>query len=115
MKLRSLILTLAGGALLVVTSFRCTEKPINSDLSHLALSIDTLTIKGISAIPYSVAPNIGTNDKLYLGSKNELEIPVAFIGITDHYRWNDYYDSTVTFDSVKFILYSNDTLLISSI
>ena len=111
MKLRSLILTLAGGALLVVTSFRCTEKPINSDLSHLALSIDTLTIKGISAIPYSVAPNIGTNDKLYLGSKNELEIPVAFIGITDHYRWNDYYDSTVTFDSVKFILYSNDSLL----
>ena len=41
-------------------------------------------------------------------------MPVAFVGISDHFYWDYYFDSTVTFDSLHFILYSNDSLLTQS-
>jgi hypothetical protein len=73
--------------------------------------MDTVSIDLISFSSYRVAPNLGSNDRLYLGTKNSLDVPLAFIGIKDHYYWSNSLDSTVTVDSLHFILYSSDSLL----
>jgi len=114
MKSRFFIMNLLGVFILSISSWQCEDNPIEADLSHLSLSVDTLSIDSISVSSYWVAPNLGSNERLYLGTKNGLEVPVAFVGISDHFYWDYYFDSTVTFDSLHFILYSNDSLLTQS-
>ena len=96
---------------LTLSSWQCTESPIEADLSHLSLNIDTLSIKIDDAITYRVAPSLGSNERLYLGNKNEIQIPISFIGINDALYWDYYLDSTIEFDSLHFILYSDDSTL----
>ena len=114
MKSRFFIMNLLGVFILSISSWQCEDNPIEADLSHLSLSVDTLSIDSISVSSYWVAPNLGSNERLYLGTKNGLDVPVAFVGISDHFYWDYYFDSTVTFDSLHFILYSNDSLLTQS-
>ena len=114
MKSRFFIMNLLGVFILSISSWQCEDNPIEADLSHLSLSVNTLSIDSISLSSYWVAPNLGSNERLYLGTKNGLEVPVAFVGISDHFYWDYYFDSTVTFDSLHFILYSNDSLLTQS-
>ena len=114
MKSRFFIMNLLGVFILSISSWQCEDNPIEADLSHLSLSVITLSIDSISVSSYWVAPNLGSNERLYLGTKNGLDVPVAFVGISDHFYWDYYFDSTVTFDSLHFILYSNDSLLTQS-
>ena len=105
-------MNLLGVFILSISSWQCEDNRIEADLSHLLLSMDTVSIDLISFSSYRVAPNLGSNDRLYLGTKNFLHVPLAFIGIKDHYYWNKSLDSTVTtVDSLHFILYSSDSLL----
>ena len=96
---------------LTLSSWQCTESPIEADLSHLSLNIDTLSIKIGDAITYRVVPSLGSNERLYLGNKNEIQIPISFIGINDALYWDYYLDSTIEFDSLHFILYCDDSTL----
>ncbi len=90
-------------------SFCCTEQPIDSDFES-NLNIDTLTINNLSISNYSVAPNLATNERLYLGEKNGIEIPFSFIQIGSSSYWSYYSDSTISLDSVQFKLYFDDSL-----
>ena len=86
----------------------CTEQPIDSDM-ELNLKIDTLSISQLSLSSYTVAPNLATNERLYLGKKNDVEIPFSFIKIGSSNYWSYYYDSTITIDSIQFKLYFEDS------
>ena len=107
-------MNLLGVFILSISSWQCEDNRIEADLSHLPLSMDTVSIDSISFSSYRVAPNLGSNDRLYLGAKNGLDVPYTFIGILDHYYWDYYLDTTVTVDSLHFILYSSDSLLTQS-
>ena len=107
-------MNLLGVFILSISSWQCEDNRIEADLSHLPLSMDTVSIDSISFSSYRVAPNLGSNDRLYLGTKNSLDVPLSFIGIKDHYYWSNSLDSTVTVDSLHFILYSSDSLLTQS-
>ena len=107
-------MNLLGVFILSISSWQCEDNRIEADLSHLPLSIDTVSVDSISFSSYRVAPNLGSNDRLYLGTKNSLDVPLSFIGIKDNYYWNHSLDSTVTVDSLHFILYSSDSLLTQS-
>ena len=92
MKIRDSILKFLGVLIFNFTVWHCSENPIQSDLSHSTLYLDTLTIREISGTNYWVAPNLGSNEKLYLGTKNGLNVPVSFIEIetpSPNY-WNYY-------------------------
>ena len=89
----------------------CTEQAIESDFES-NLIIDTLTIKNLNISNYSVAPNLATNERLYVGEKNGIQIPFSFIKIGSSSYWSYYSDSTITIDSVQFKLYFDDSLKI---
>jgi len=96
---------------LVIIAYNCSEDPLTSDFDHSGLAIDTLTIYDINTQNYNVAPNLGTNERLYLGNKNGLDIPVSFIEIANSVSWSLPFDSTIVVDSLRFITYSKDSLL----
>ena len=87
----------------------CTEQAIDSDFES-SLIIDTLTIKNLNISNYSVAPNLATNERLYVGEKNGIQIPFSFIKIGSSSFWSYYSDSTIAIDSVQFKLYFDDSL-----
>ena len=87
----------------------CTEQPIDSDFES-NLIIDTLSINNLNISNYSVPPNLSTNERLYIGEKNGIQIPFSFIKIGSSNYWSYFNDSTVTLDSVQFKLYFNDSL-----
>ena len=87
----------------------CTEQAIESDFES-SLTIDTLTIKSLNISNYFVAPNLATNERLYVGEKNGIEIPFSFIKIGSSSYWSYLSDSTITIDSVQFKLYFDDSL-----
>ena len=107
-------INLLGVFILSILSWQCEDNRIEADLIHLPLELHTVSIDSISFSSYRVAPNLGSNDRLYLGTKNSLDVPLSFIGIKDHYYWSNSLDSTVTVDSLHFILYSSDSLLTQS-
>ena len=53
-------------------SWKCSDSPIEANLDHSNLQIDTLTIFDISGRNYFVAPNLGSNESLYLGRKSDI-------------------------------------------
>ena len=79
MKMQIVILKLVVFVSLPFFAYMCSENPIKTDLNHSSLEIDTLTIHNMNAFNYSVAPNLGTNERLYLGSKNGLDIDLSLI------------------------------------
>ena len=97
--------------ILVFMTYQCSDDTLYSDLGHGSLDIDTLSISNIDILNYSIAPNIGANERLYLGSKNGIEVPLSLIQISNSPFWNFQYDSTKIIDSLRFSLYSNDSLI----
>ena len=53
----------------------CTEQPIESDFES-NLIIKTLSINNLNISNYSVPPNLSTNERLYIGEKNGIQILV---------------------------------------
>ena len=96
---------------LVFMTYKCSDDTLYSDLGHGSLDIDTLSISNIDILNYSIAPNIGANERLYLGSKNGIEVPLSLIQISNSPFWNFQYDSTKIIDSLRFSLYSDDSLI----
>lgn len=97
-----------------ILNFNCTNDSISSDLDNSLLKLDTLSITDIQISNYTVYPNIGLNSKLYLGKKNGIEAPYIFIKMTNPDPVNYWYilnDTNVNVDSVRLILYSEDTTL----
>ncbi len=93
----------------LLISVRCTENPIDSSFKS-NLIIDTLTINNLSMSNYSVAPNLATNERLYIGQKNGIHIPFSFIKIGPSNYWSYHSDSMIYLDSVHFKLYFDDSL-----
>ena len=93
--------------------WNCVETPLNHDLSHSELELDTLVINDISVANYRVAPSLGSNERLYVGNKNGIDVPLSLIKIGSGY-WNYSFDSTITIDSLRFILYSKDSSLLEN-
>ncbi len=96
---------------LAFITYKCSDDTLYSDLGHGSLGIDTLSISNIDIHNYSIAPNIGANERLYLGSKNGIEAPLSLIQISSSPFWNFQYDSTKIIDSLRFSLYSDDSLI----
>ena len=113
MKKHSFTLNILGVIAFTLTSWNCAEDPIETDLLHYSLSIDTLTIGNLSGTPYWIAPNLGKTNNLYFGKKNDLDAFISFIEFPSYYNWEGFLDSTNTFDSLHFVVYSNDSLLMS--
>ena len=93
---------------ILMLAISCTEQPIESDFDP-NLRIDTLSINQLFISNYSVAPNLATNERLYLGEKNGIKVPFSFIKIGSSGYWSYYYDSTITIDSIQFKLYFDDS------
>ncbi len=91
--------------------WNCVETPLDNDLIHSDLELDTLVINDITGANYRVAPSLGANERLYIGSKNGIEVPLSLIKIGSSY-WNYSFDSTITIDSLRFIMYSKDSSLL---
>ena len=107
---------------LIFISWNCSEDPILVELNHSNLNIETLTISEISAFNYFIPPNIGSSDKLYLGTKSGFDIPYSLINIDSlgqftsntGIKWSAFLDSSITLnriDSIHFKLFSDDSLL----
>ena len=79
----------------VIMTYKCSDDTLYSDLGHGGLGIDTLSISDIYTRNYTIAPNIGANERLYLGSKNGIEIPLSLIQISNSPFWNFKYDSII--------------------
>ena len=92
-------------------TFKCSDDTLYSDLGHSSLDIDTLSISNIDILNYSIAPNIGANERLYLGSKNGIEVPLSLIQNSKSPFWNFQFESTKINDSLRFSLYSDDSLI----
>ena len=92
-----------------VIAIRCSDQPIESDIEY-NLIVDTLTINNLNISNYSVAPNLATNERLYIGQKNRIQIPFTFIKIGPSNYWSYHNDSTINLDSVQFKLFFDDSL-----
>ncbi|MFL2983760.1 MAG: hypothetical protein ACJZ12_05150 [Candidatus Neomarinimicrobiota bacterium] len=95
--------------------YKCSENPLRTNLDHSTLRIDTLTISNMTAINYIVAPNLGTNERLYIGMKNGLDIDLSLIEIEDTPLWGFTHDTNIVIDSLHFVAYSEDSLLTDEI
>ena len=92
--------------------WQCSETPLNNDLTHSSLYIDTLVVNDITGENYMVAPNLGRNERLYVGTKNGINVPLSFIKIVTPIPNSS--DSTFIIDSLRFVLYSKDSSLSSN-
>ena len=92
--------------------WQCSETPLNNDLTHSSLYIDTLVVNNITGDNYMVAPNLGSNERLYVGTKNGINVPLSFIKIVTPIPNSS--DSTFIIDSLRFVLYSKDSSLSSN-
>jgi len=103
-----------GVAIILFFFWSCSEQPIYSDLTHSRLQLDTITVSNLQFENYLVYPNIGSNEKLFLGQKNNINAPLTFIEMQTPYPvnyWGYLTDSNITVDSVRLFVYSNDSLL----
>ena len=111
MKIQTSFLKYCALFIYAFLTYNCSDDKLYSDLGHSSLNIDTLSISDIDILNYSIAPNIGANERLYLGSKSGIEVPLSLIEISNSPYWNFHYDSTKIIDSIRFSLFSNDSLI----
>ena len=94
----------------------CSNDPITSDLEHSSLSLDTLAINSLDFQNYLVYPNNGSNSKLYLGKKNNIESTAIFISMetpSPVNYWAILKDTNVIVDSIRLEINSEDSTLSS--
>ena len=111
MKIQISFLKSCALLILAFMTYKCSDDTLYSDLGHGSLDIDTLSISNIDILNYIIAPNIGANERLYLGLKNGIEVPLSLKQISNSPLWNFQYDSTKIIDSLRFSLYSDDSLI----
>ena len=111
MKFTSLLSTLVLCGLLLFFA-NCSEEPIQSDLSNISQSIDTLLITSsdITAFNYQVSPDIGGYNKLYVGNQDGFNFTSSLLKFST-IGWNTFIDSTVTVDSLFFKVFAGDSSL----
>ena len=99
---------------ILLVSLSCSDDPINSNLDHSSLRLDTLSITNLSFQNYLVYPNNGSNSNLYLGRKNNIESSAIFISMETpnpvNY-WAILRDTNVTVDSIRLEISSTDSTL----
>ena len=88
----------------------CSEEPIETDLSNINQSLDTLSLNDISGFTYQISPEIGSYQSLYVGEKNYFSFPFSLFKFSSD-GWETFLDSTVTIDSMFLKLYSRDSLI----
>lgn len=101
-------------AILCAFFWHCSEEPLSSELNHSTLYLDTLLINDVEFINYLIYPTLGSNEKLYLGTKDSIDIPITFIEMeTPSYinYWGYLEDTNYTIDSIRLLLFSNDSSL----
>ena len=69
----------------------CSEEPIYTDLSNLDNTIDTLLISDISGYNYQISPDIGSYNKLYVGSKEEFTFLSSLFNFSSN-SWVTFFD-----------------------
>ena len=111
MKFTSLLSTIGLCGLLLFFA-NCSEEPIQSDLSNISQSIDTLLITSsdITAFNYQVSPDIGGYNKLYVGNQDGFNFTSSLLKFST-IGWNTFIDSTVTVDSLFFKVFAGDSSL----
>ena len=111
MKFTSLLSTIGLCGLLLFFA-NCSEEPIQSDLSNISQSIDTLLItsSNITAFNYQVSPDIGGYNKLYVGNQDGFNFTSSLLKFST-IGWNTFIDSTVTVDSLFFKVFAGDSSL----
>ena len=111
MKFTSLLSTIGLCGLLLFFA-NCSEEPIQSDLSNISQSIDTLFITSseITAFNYQVSPDIGGYNKLYVGNQDGFNFTSSLLKFST-IGWNTFIDSTVTVDSLFFKVFAGDSSL----
>ena len=95
-------------------STNCSEEPIQTDLSNMGKSIDTLIITDISGYSYQISPEISDYNKLYIGSQEEFSFSRSLFNFSSD-GWNIFFDSTITVDSMFFKVFSGDSLISNDI
>ena len=83
--------------------------PIDSSVTNIPLSIDTVSFPVINTISYQVPPDIGSHKFLYFGKKEEFSflynlIRFSNIDSTNLYTFDYYNDSLIVADSMKLIM-----------
>ena len=89
----------------------CSNDTLKSNLSHSNLKLGSLRIDNLSFRHYNVAPNIASNERLYLGKKNDIDALFSFVKINSSPYWDYYYDTTITIDSIHFYVYCPDSVV----
>ena len=102
--------SIIGLSSFVFIYLNCSVEPIQTDLSNINQSIDTLTINNITGFTYQVSPEISSYQKLYIGSENNFSFPSSLLKFSSDV-WDTFLDSSVTVDSAFFRVYSGDSLL----
>tara|TARA_B100000315_G_scaffold248103_1_gene277599 strand:- start:218 stop:1450 length:1233 start_codon:yes stop_codon:yes gene_type:complete len=113
MKILSFFPKLFWASIFTIVSWHCAkEQPIEANLSHLSVGDTTLTITDSSGYPYWIAPTIGHSDYLYFGKKNGIAASFTLVEFPEHDAWAYYHETSIyVIDSIRFILYSSDSLL----
>ena len=113
MKILSFFNKLFWASIFTTVSWHCAkEQPIEADLSHLSVGDTTLIIADSSVHPYWIAPTIGHSDYLYFGKKNGIAASFTLVEFPEHDAWAYYHETSIyVIDSIRFILYSSDSLL----
>ena len=89
----------------------CSVEPIQTDLSKINQSLDTLVINNnITGQTYQISPDISSYQKLYIGDNKGFSFPFTLLKFSSDV-WDIFSDSLVTVDSVLFKVYSEDSLL----
>jgi len=116
------ILSLHKLITLVFLSWNCSQDPVSVELNDSNLTIETLTLSEISAFNYLIPPNIGSSERLYIGTKSGFNVPYSLIKIDSlgqftsntGIKWGAFLDSSITLnrvDSIHFKLFSDDSSL----
>ena len=109
MKFTSLLFKIGlSGLILFFTN--CSEEPIESDLSNISQSVDTLLITDITGFNYQISPDIGAYNKLFVGTQNGFVFSSSLLNFST-IGWSTFFDSSVTVDSLFLKVFSGDSSL----
>ena len=108
------LISIIGLSSVLLLHLNCSVEPIQTDLSSIKQSLDTLTINNITGFSYQVSPDISSYQKLYIGDNNNFSFPSSLLKFSSDV-WDTFLDSSVIVDSVSFKVFSGDSLLISDL
>ena len=72
-------ISIIGLSSVLLLHLNCSVEPIQTDLSSIKQSLDTLTINNITGFSYQVSPDISSYQKLYIGDNNYFSFPSSLL------------------------------------